>query len=359
MISETIPTSDDTKARATPRPQPFQRFSIATVFFDAELELMKLQARSLARHLDTADLADIYVIFNSARSLRSGNRAALLMNYGPLASRVQFLNRRAIGRIPLTSGWKSQQLLKLLLAEKVSTPHYVVLDAKTHLISRLDRSFLATNDGRATVNVYSYGGHPLEGALRHVTGVLKAPLNTELDPFPATVPPITLCTDIVRDLLAWSTPKGVNTFAKFFLRNDLTEFFYYFAWLKGAAGGLEAFYYPHQRFCPALWGHTTTKEAVAKALSLAVDRSLPFLSTHRRSLAKVDSPAQELLSAFWVERALFDTQADAYRFIEETRHAVRRTEWLTQLRERVDLCFSLPRRALRKVGRLTKPPCAS
>ncbi|MEP6842629.1 MAG: DUF6492 family protein, partial [Pseudolysinimonas sp.] len=112
-----------------------ERLTFVTVVFGAETRLLELQARSLALYLDPDATASIIVIDNGWRRMSRRRQAHLLVAYGLLADLVTIVRTEdLVPNLPATIGWRSQQIAKLVVARSVSTDHYVILDAKNHLI---------------------------------------------------------------------------------------------------------------------------------------------------------------------------------------------------------------------------------
>ena len=162
-------------------PQPI---TFVVVVFEAEVDLLLLQARSFVRHCDPA-LVDQIIIFDQSRPALSAKWQRRIVDaFGPFADLVRIFPAQGE-----TDGWTQQQILKLTAAEQVQTDYYVALDAKTHLTAPLARSAFFGADGRAHLRRYSYLGHPMESKVRTTLNWLSLDpelINTEL---PATTTP--------------------------------------------------------------------------------------------------------------------------------------------------------------------------
>ena len=178
------------------------------------------------------DLIDrIIVIDNSNTLLSPAKRDRILEQYGTLKQFVDFLAPKDIAQIPKTSGWWSQQVLKLAVSDIVSSERYVVLDAKNHLVSALGRDFLEAPSGQARVNFHSFETHPLRHSLEHVLKYLS------LDPgavrkFTATTTPFVIYTGIARRLMSELSQRENMPFADLMVARQLTEFFLYSAYIE-------------------------------------------------------------------------------------------------------------------------------
>ncbi|ACQ79260.1 hypothetical protein Bcav_0999 [Beutenbergia cavernae DSM 12333] len=281
-----------------------------TPVFEAEVELLALQARSLARHASSASLAEVLVLDNTARGLTSPTRDRLHEAYGPHAPAVRILRPREIAHIPGATGWRSQQVLKLAAAHLVRTPHYVTLDAKNHLVAPPDASFYVAPDGRARVPAYSFADHPLRPSLEHVLRYLELDPGRYVDHFTATTTPYVLETGLVRELMADLAERSGRTFAAEFLANDLTEYFLYAGWLIRRDGTVAAHVDASAAACPVVWPRTASSSGVADTVRRAREGDLPYFSVHRNAVPVLDGGAVAVLADYWAERGLVDDRAD-------------------------------------------------
>ena len=248
--------------------------TVVTVCFEAELQMVELQARSLGLFLDPELVTSVLVLDNSRSGLTPASADRLRAAYGPLADRVRVVRARDVAPMPAAAGWRTQQILKLEVARRVDSSRYVTLDAKNHLIATARPEFFEAADGRALVPSYSYATHPLQPSLRHVLTYLGLDPEPYIDRFPATVTPYLLETDAVRALLEGLTT--ARTFADEFVRNDLTEYFLYAGWLL-KDGSLEDRYDLSGAASPVLWPGGASADGVARTLAVAREGRSPVL----------------------------------------------------------------------------------
>jgi hypothetical protein len=329
---------------------PAGKYTFVTVVFEAEYDLLRLQARSMRLYLPRDLTQQIIIMENSTRPAGESTRRVLLEDYGELKDLVRFFHYREIGPMPRTDGWRSQQILKLAIADHIGTDRYVTLDAKNHFVYPLERRFLEAPDGRATVNTYSFRKHPLKNALDHVLRYLGLDPEQYLDQFSATVTPFTLYTGIVRQLMQDIEKQSGKSFADEFIQNNLTEFFLYSGWLF-RRGELERLYQFHQVFCPGIWEHTADARGCGAAIAKAGEQHTPLFAVHRCAMNALDEQALSLLAAFWTDRRLFDAPNTARAFIIGQRTAYARHE---QAKHSYKARFlNLPRRVVRKLQRMS------
>ncbi len=98
-----------------------EKYSLVTVTYKDELGFTRMQARSIARYVPRDFLAEILVVANIPPAMPEGWQASLMCAYGSSADLVRFVPAAAIAEIPdKTSGWFSQQVLKLSVSKIVA-----------------------------------------------------------------------------------------------------------------------------------------------------------------------------------------------------------------------------------------------
>ncbi|CAN5328488.1 hypothetical protein BH11ACT3_BH11ACT3_17360 [soil metagenome] len=303
-------------------PEPL---TFVTVVFGAEARLLELQARSLALYADPDAVGSIVVINNGWRDLTPSGRARLLASYGRLADRVTIVRTgHLIPDLPPTIGWRSQQIAKLLIARSVDTPHYIVLDAKNHLVRAAGRADFVGADGRAHGGTHTYLQHPLKpqlvSALRYL-GASETVIESSLRDFPPTAPPFVIDTAVTRTMLdEIETASGV-TFAREFERQRLTEFFLYSGWITVRGPGVDALYDRVPIPSPTVWPRRGHSGGVDATIAEAEEDDSAFFAVHRQALARGDRRMRRLIAQFWTRRGLFPRESAALRYIGAFRRA--------------------------------------
>ncbi|NTW39220.1 MAG: hypothetical protein HGA44_04910 [Cellulomonadaceae bacterium] len=329
-----------------------EQLAFVSVVFEAELWFQRLQARSMALYLSPDLVGEIVVIDNSVDGLDPGWVAALVKDYGPHAPLVRVLRPDDIVAIPAATGWRSQQVLKLCVAEQLSTRHYVVLDAKNHLVLPVDGDFFVAADGRPRVNTYGFADHPLRSSLERALTYVGLDPAGYVGRFTATVTPFVLDTAMVRSMIRAVEERAGRPFAAEFVAQGLTEFFLYTAWLLAQGSTIDELVDDHQVFCPTVWPRAANPDGVRAAIASVHDRRAPFFSVQRNALAALDRAGIELLAALWVERGLFASTEQVLREVEEFQVEYARQSRRQRVRE-------LPHRlrgAVRRLGRSVPRP---
>jgi Family of unknown function (DUF6492) len=315
-----------------------RRLTFVSVVFEAEYPLLWLQARSMAVFVPDELVEEIVVIDNSARRMPARVRHRLLDEYGPLSAKVRVVRPRDICVMPRTVGYRSQQVLKLCVASKVSTERYVVLDAKNHFVAAVDRGLFEAPDGRARVGFHSYKSHRLRPRLEHVLKYLGLNPSTYVQQFTLTVPPFVFDTAVVRSLIDDIERRSGRSFPQEFVASSLTEFFLYAGWIIANNGSLDGVYELQRVTRPYVWPRAANRDGVERAIRVATDTRSAVFAVHRKALGRLDAESTRALSDFWVSRQLFSTRSEAERFISEFSHAFQRAVLHARVRD-------LPRRA--------------
>jgi hypothetical protein len=290
-------------------------YSFVTVVFDDELPLLGLQARSMRIFLPLAMVEEIVVVANERSPLLLERLRHMLPEYGVLAERVRILTLEDFPPIPKTSGWVSQQVLKLLVATHVRTPRYVVLDPKTHLIATPEESFFTHSDGRPKIIGCGYENHTLVPYLKRSLSYFDLRLDEYIQLFATSVAPFVIITDIACELInvVGSTP-GLS-FAEVFIEERVSEFFLYAAWIAKTRGDVQnVYHYHYDRHSPIIWEHRTSLPLLREEILAKIERS-PFMSIHRRAIPKMRREGLEYIADVWCRCGLFDTQKDALMFL--------------------------------------------
>lgn len=289
--------------------------TFVTAVYEAEARMQALQARSFAVHLTSADVGEIVVLDNTRTGMSPRARDELLAAYGRHRDSVRIVHRASLLPAARSTGWRSQQVLKLAIAESIGTSHYVTLDAKNHFVARPGEHYFVTADGRARIPAYSYATHPLRPALLHVLGYLGVPAGDHVEHFLATTTPFTFETRLVTTLIREVESASGRDFAAEFIANDLTEFFLYSGWLIRRAGRTDDVVETTGKMAETVWPGSAGSEQVEVTIQRALDSGVPLFAVHRNALPRLGSEAVARLADFWSARGLFASADEAGEFV--------------------------------------------
>ena len=295
---------------------PDKKYTIVTVVFFFEYDMLLLQARSLHLYASPDLIEKIIVIDNSERRLSPAFQARLRDAYGQFSSRLEIIRARDIARIPRFDGWRTQQILKLMVSRRIPGDRYIVLDAKNHLIFPLTRDAIEAEDGRPKTHLQSYTDNPLRPHLERSLRYFGLDASSYVPSFTSSVTPFVLYTDIVRRLITDVSGREKLPFERAFLQRRLTEFFLYASYIAKEEGpGLAALYDFNQASCPCIWQHMASHSESQRAILQAQQCQSPFFALHRLAAPKFDSVTRRMLAEFWVGKLLFRDSAEAESFL--------------------------------------------
>lgn len=330
---------------------PAQSLTFVTVVFEPEFPLLRLQARSVERYVPEHLLHEIIVIDNSARGMGPGLTQALREDLGAYGPLLRILRPADLGRVPRGVGWRSQQALKLTVAQQIRSDRYLLLDAKNHFIAPLTGNFLEAEDGKPRANAYSYEQHPMRRDLEHVLAYLGLDPDEHVGHFTATVTPFVLDTALVRRVVADIEQDSGRPFVSEFVGRDLIEFFLYAGWILRSGGRLEHVYSITLTPSVTIWPRLASVEGVAQTLVDARNSASPVFAVHRNALARLDESSAHAVAAFWLERGLFPTMDAATLFIDEFQTAFEKEARRQRLRDLPRKVRTLPRAVKRRLVR--------
>lgn len=317
-------------------PEPPGSLSAVTVVFEAEVPLIELQARSIAQHATRGLFEEYVVIDNTRAGLSPRARQRIRTELGRDGDLLSFTSADTLGVVEdlPASGWRSQQILKLMVARLLTTDHYVVLDAKNHFIESTARAdFFDWSTGRPHGGIHSFAEHPLRPQLEHVAIALGLDPALAVHRFTATVPPVVLDRRVVNAIVADVGGGDLHQFPREFERAGYTEFFLYAGWQIARGATPDDLVSGHSLVSPTVWAGASEPADVRAVLDRADTSETTTLAIHRRALAKLNPESVHLLAAFWSRHGLFDSSNDAERFIRRFRIVYLRAMGARRLRE--------------------------
>lgn len=198
---------------------------LCTVVFGEELEILKLQARSIDRYC--SGIGTIYVIVNDDQSLCKSINPA---DYGQYQDRVQILHRSIFGSTWSDNGWVSQQALKLACAAISQNSWCVALDAKTIFVNPLPNMIQDHRVCVGTLPIFSV----FEPSRQIVNGLWNIDLQQQLGPGGV---PFWFDPGQVRAMIADIEQRKKSNFVSWFQEQGmLTEFLLYSGWIEYQQG---------------------------------------------------------------------------------------------------------------------------
>jgi hypothetical protein len=293
-------------------------YTLVTVAYADDQPFVDLQARSLQLYLsdEPSFIEKIIVVDNF--EIRKLNRSGISAHLGRLASRTEFLSLEDFPALPTSAGWMRQQALKLLVARRVETPRYILLDAKNHLVGPLTREHVETPEGcLMRSRLLGYRNHSLTQFVVNAIDYFGLDPGM-LDSFTPSTTPFPMSTDLVKSLLTCVEDREQQEFGRWFCERPraarVSEFAMYGAFLAFAGGGFSRLYHLHNPSPATVWKDSV--DQFDKTL-VAARQQQSFFGVHRRAFGQLDDRQRRDLARLWVRSGLFSSEKRARFFIDE------------------------------------------
>ena len=265
---------------------------ICTVVFDAELDVLKLQARSIELYCQDIGLKNIFVMVNDSSQVDPAW-------YGSFADRVRVVPRSAFDCAWSDNGWISQQVLKLLGSAMSNNAWCMIVDAKTLFVRPVNLDQMIV-DGRAATGSLSI--YPVFDTSRNITNKLfDVDLPEQLGPggVPFFVEP-----SLTREMIREVEHRTGQDFTDYFQQQGmLTEFILYsgYVWLRDCT--FDRRYHPQSRIHPANLCHSETGIFDSKFRTMNQPETLT-VSIHRNAWSKLSNEQQQQYHRLLAERGI-------------------------------------------------------
>jgi hypothetical protein len=254
---------------------------ICTVVFDAELDVLKLQARSIELYCQHIGLKNIFVMVNDSSSVDPAW-------YGAFADHVRIVPRTEFDCEWSDNGWVSQQVLKLLGAARSTNAWCMIVDAKTLFVRPVELDQVL-EDGRAATGSLSI--YPVFEPSQRITNQLfDINLPAQLGPggVPFFVEP-----DLVREMIAEVQHRTGQLFGNYFQQQGrLTEFILYSGYVWYRDQTFDRRYHTQSRILPCNLCHSETGIFDSKFTEMNQPQTLT-VSIHRNAWSKLSTAQQQ------------------------------------------------------------------
>ena len=265
---------------------------ICTVVFDAELDVLKLQARSIDLYCQHIGLKNIFVMVNDLSQVDPAW-------YGSFADRVRVVPRAYFGCAWSDNGWVSQQVLKLLGSAISNNAWCMIVDAKTLFVRPVKLDQVVVNGCAATGSMPIY---PVFDTSRTITNQLfDIDLPAQLGPggVPFFVEP-----SLTRDMIAEVELRTGQDFTDYFQQQGmLTEFILYsgYVWYRDCTFNRR--YHPQSRIHPANLCHSETGMFDSKFNTMCQPETLT-VSVHRNAWTQLTKQQQQKYHELLITRGI-------------------------------------------------------
>ena len=209
-----------------------------------------------------------------------------------------------------SSGWRSQQILKLMVA---TAAHHRPLrrarrEEPLHRVDHPCRLLRLGPRGARTEGSTRSSRHPLRPQLEHVAVAFGLDPALAVQRFTATAPPVVLDCRVVNAIVADVGGGDPHRFPVEFERSGYTEFFLYSAWQIARGATPDDLVSGRSLASPTVSGGCVRAEPTFARCSI---RRMPptttTLAIHRRALAKLSPESVHDLAEFWARHGLFGT----------------------------------------------------
>jgi hypothetical protein len=295
------------------------QFDLITVSHRSELAMLSLQARSLCRFVPAHLIGTIHVINNEPEpaAFKEAFQSRVLPEYGQLKPKVWLRERDDfLPNSAWVHGWRSQQVLKFLVAQSVRTEWTLILDTKNHFVRPVSDGAYIDKAGRLLIWLISQRGHlqPIfDNSFRYFSLDPEIYVDSSLPnitPFP--VRPSTL-----RDLIALIEKQESCSFGQFFLHSghQFAEFYLLAAYILKRDGTFTKEYAFRPREVVTLFPDKADPGAFESVMwQLDRDASLAF-GIHWNALPKLTQAMKGRIAEAWLEFGLIEDLMDAREFL--------------------------------------------
>ena len=254
---------------------------ICTVVFDAELDILKLQARSIELYCQRIGLKNIFVMVNDSSPVDPAW-------YGTFADCVRVIPRDKFGCAWSDNGWVSQQVLKLLGSAMSNNAWCMIVDAKTLFVRPVELDQVLVDGCAATGSLSIY---PVFDTSRNITNKLfDIDLPAQLGPggVPFFVEP-----SLTREMIREIELRTGQDFTDYFQQQGmLTEFILYSGYVWYRDQSFNKRYHPQSNIHPANLCHSETGIFDSKFNTMNQPETLT-VSIHRNAWSQLQPQQQQ------------------------------------------------------------------
>jgi len=265
---------------------------ICTVVFDAELDVLKLQARSIELYCQHIGLNNIFVMINDSSQVDPAW-------YGAFSDCVKIVPRSIFDCEWSDNGWVSQQVLKILGSAMSNNAWCMIVDAKTLFVRPVELDQVLV-DGRAATGSLSI--YPVFEPSRNITNKLfDIDLPAQLGPggVPFFVEP-----SLTRDMIAEVESRTGQGFGNYFQQQGmLTEFILYSGYVWYRDQSFDQRYHSQSRIYPANLCHSETGIFDSKFNTMCQPETLT-VSIHRNAWTQLTEQQQQKYHELLIARGI-------------------------------------------------------
>ena len=282
---------------------------LATVVFNQELDYLKIHARSIELYVDPGFINNIWIIVNDDTPCNIDTSW-----YGINSSKVKIINYQELGA-DLSfdnlhdAGWRTQQLWKLLISNKISSEWYAVLDAKTWFVTNISQDTIFSNNQVRSGNGIIY--HWFNNCIEEIKKIYGVELTSMLGPIGV---PFVFHTKTTQDMIKETADIVGRPFAEYFLAHSghpcfLTEFILYSGYVIKKYGSWDPLYL-HAGIGNLngfnICDFEVEPDLLSQKFGYLTTTNPKTVSIHKRAWPLLDSTYQQRWLAFLRDKHLID-----------------------------------------------------
>lgn len=269
---------------------------IVTVVFRDELDVLRRQAQSLDLYCRNIGASSIYVFVNDEDAVAQEIDTAW---WGSMQSRVRIIPASAFSTSFHTTGWVSQQAIKLMASGMSYNTWSMVLDAKTIFVHELELDKLFDQQGRAQVGALDI--YPVFEASRSIVNdFFKIDLPQQIGPGGV---PFFVHNATARAMIAAVETQSGQVFPQWFQAHGrLTEFILYSGFVYATHGNFDKLYNTQIQSVPVC--NVCHSEVESFDRKFTEMQNSMTVSVHRNAWSNLDSERQQRYLDFLVTKGI-------------------------------------------------------
>jgi len=295
--------------------------TIATVTFEADMRLTVLQALSLDRLFPIEEIAEYILVLNDPapvelegvlRDHLTGRISEALM------TKTRFLPPPEVATLAPMRAWRAQQVLKLEIARRVATEHYLLLDAKNHFVR--PTTIADFWDGERIRTYVKDRPQWRQWVLDSFEALGVTPTEDQVaTPWPTTTPYLMITAEVRALLKRIESRHGAPLGTLFPDLGSATEFFLYYAHMIDVYAD-DPPYTATSPIVAALFRRwPQDPDAVMKVLDDTTTENIPVFGLHRLRVSTLTPSQRDAIESLWRAHLLSADDDTAWFLGDESR----------------------------------------
>lgn len=302
-------------APPVPATQQVASVSVVCLVDERELEMASLLARSLARHLDRAFVSELLFVHIGYAQPDLGIRLEVRVRpeLEDLNGRTRLVSGAELGVTPATPNGRQEarMALRLEVSRHVSCPHYLVLDAMSHLIAPVSWSQLFAVDGRPRAEFMPATGS-MAGRRRAGFGFWGRPIDEQAR---TVVPNLMLRAAVIALLEEVEQRTGAPVHELLTKDRGHSELMLYAGHLEPRDGEEHAYAEGPRPVATLFASWPQKNEEVLRVVRNARAKGAYALGIHEKRFEQLTPEQSHAIAGAWLSAELFDSVEAGLQFI--------------------------------------------